>query len=275
VVPGWGRIRPSFAISTGSRNPLQNGMAAQPTSEYSARWNFTILMLAIIGGSLDAIIYRAFHTMSGAQSGNTILLGVALAEGQFSLVRIRVLSFCGYVLGAAAGQIIVMRHRRPWPSSIGWLQVIAIAFIGGLLGFWRLSGSHPRPVAAYAISAAAAFVMGIQSAIVLDLPGEPPTTTYITGMLTRFVTNVVKFLHLVETEAVDREWEAGPRNQQAPWIYGLTWLVYVAGATVGLVLFSHVSEMALLLPLGTAVIVFVLSGTLPDQPDKMDPQRSP
>jgi uncharacterized membrane protein YoaK (UPF0700 family) len=245
-------------------------MAAQSNNEYSARWNLTILMLAIIGGSLDAIIYRAFHTMSGAQSGNTILLGVALAEGQFSLVRIRVFSFCGYVLGAAAGQVIVMRHHRPWPSAIGWLQVIAITFLGGLLGFWRLSGAHPAPLAAYAISAAAAFVMGTQSAIVLDLPGEPPTTTYITGMLTRFVTNVVKFLHLIETEGTaPREHQAGANGGQAPWIYGLTWLVYVAGATVGLVLFSHVREMALLLPLGTAMVVFALSGTLPARPDRM------
>jgi hypothetical protein len=39
--------------------------------------------------------------------------------------------------------------------------------------------------------------------VVLDLPVEKPTTTYITGMLTTFVTHLIQFLHLVEAS-----WEA-------------------------------------------------------------------
>jgi uncharacterized membrane protein YoaK (UPF0700 family) len=243
-------------------------MAAPKVQQYPARWNLTILMLAIIGGSLDAVIYRAFHTMSGAQSGNTILLGVALVEGKFSLVAIRVVSFCGYVLGAAAGQIVIVRHRPswPWPAAVGSLQVIEVILIGCLIVLWRGSGLHPATTVAYTMSATAAFVMGVQSAAILDLPGDPPTTTYITGTLTTFVTRMVKFLHLIETEPAkrpeDRENEAGLMSFRTPWIYGVTWVVYLVGAVIGLALFSYAREMALLLPFGTAMMVFALSRTL-------------
>jgi uncharacterized membrane protein YoaK (UPF0700 family) len=46
--------------------------------------------------------------------------------------------------------------------------------------------------------AMSAIAMGIQSAVVLYLPAEAPTTTYITGMLTTFVTYLIQLLHLIE-----------------------------------------------------------------------------
>src|ERR1700726_377042 len=56
---------------------------------YPALWDLMILLLAVVGGSVDAIVCRAFDALPGPQTGNTVLLGIALAHGQYSLAMAR------------------------------------------------------------------------------------------------------------------------------------------------------------------------------------------
>jgi uncharacterized membrane protein YoaK (UPF0700 family) len=44
----------------------------------------------------------------------------------------------------------------------------------------------------------------------------------------------------------------------APWIYGLTWLVYLASAIAGTLLFSSIGDLALFLPIVALTAVILL-----------------
>jgi uncharacterized membrane protein YoaK (UPF0700 family) len=106
--------------------------------------------------------------------------------------------------------------------------------------------------------------MGIQSAVVLDLPNEKPTTTYITGMVTTFVTRLIQFLRFIEAspETSKQRHEMAAMSLAGPWIYGLTWLVYLAGAIAGSLLFSSVGDIALALPIVSLTAVILLGRNL-------------
>lgn len=110
--------------------------------EYPARWNLMILLRAIAGGGVDAVMIVGFNVLTGAQSGNTILLGAAIAQGRLAMALSSTVSVVAYVIGAAVGQLIIARHRDtwPWPSAVVTNQLV---LLGCLLLFWRLAGPHP------------------------------------------------------------------------------------------------------------------------------------
>jgi uncharacterized membrane protein YoaK (UPF0700 family) len=238
----------------------------QPNSRskmYPALWDLMILMLAVVGGSVDAIVCRAFDALPGPQTGNTVLLGIALAHGQFSLAMARSAALFGYIVGAAIGQVMIVKHRGswPWPSAAGTIEIVELMFLGALIVAWHLAGAHAVGTAKDIFVAMSAIAMGIQSAVVLDLPAEKPTTTYITGMLTTFVTQLIQSLHLIEASSESRsrhEISLARMSLAGPWIYGLTWLVYLSGAVAGGLLFSPAHENALLLPIVLLAAVVLL-----------------
>jgi uncharacterized membrane protein YoaK (UPF0700 family) len=221
-----------------------------------------ILVLAVAGGSVDGVLILAFNVLTGAQTGNTVLLGVALAQGRFATALGSMVAVVGYVLGAALGEFILVRHGDswPWPSAVGTVLIAELIPLGCLFIFWRLAGPHPAQQTIYMLVIYAAGAMGLQSAVMLHLEGGP-TTTYITGTLTAFATKLVRWLRMVETASVS----AHGRQQSilmtafstvgSPWMYGLNWFVYLTGTVVGGLLYLYTWETALLLPIVAIVVV--------------------
>jgi len=68
------------------------------TREYPAQWDFMILVLAVAGGSVDGVLIPAFNVLTGAQTGNTVLLGVALAQGRLATALGSMVSVVWYVI---------------------------------------------------------------------------------------------------------------------------------------------------------------------------------
>jgi uncharacterized membrane protein YoaK (UPF0700 family) len=246
-------------------------MSNSQATELPARWNLMILLLAIAGGSVDAVLILAFNVLTGAQTGNTVLLGAALAQVRLAAAFGSMVSVVGYVIGAAVGEFILTRHEFilirhhhtwRWPSAVGMVLIAELIPLGCLLILWLLAGPHPVQETIDTLVICAAGAMGIQSAAMLRLHGGP-TTTYITGTLTAFATKLIRWLKLVEAAS------ASPERQElilmtafsavaGPWIYGLTWFVYATGVVLGGLLFLHTREMALLLPIVAVVIVIIL-----------------
>jgi uncharacterized membrane protein YoaK (UPF0700 family) len=239
-------------------------MSNSQATEFPARWSLMILLLAVAGGSVDAVLILAFNVLAGAQTGNTVLLGAALAQIRLATALGSMASVVGYVFGVAVGEFILVRHRDnwPWPSAVGTVLMAELILLGGLLLFWLIAGPHPLQETIYTLVICAAGAMGIQSTAMLRLHGAP-TTTYITGTLTTFASRLIRWLKLVEAAP------ASPERQKlilmtafsavgGPWIYGVTWFVYVTGVVVGGLLFLHTREMALLMPIVVIVAVIIL-----------------
>lgn len=224
-----------------------------------------ILLLAVAGGAVDAVLILAFNVLAGAQTGNTVLLGAALAQVRLAPALGSTASVVGYVIGVAVGEFILVRHKDnwPWPSAVATDLIAELMLLGGLLTLWLLAGPHPVQETMYTLVICAGGAMGIQSTAMLRLHGGP-TTTYVTGTLTTFAAKLIRWLQLVQTAQ-----PSSPERQElilmtafsavsGPWIYGLTWFVYVTGVVSGGLFFLHIREMAILLPIVAIAVVVIL-----------------
>ncbi len=238
---------------------------AVPATPSSARRVLMILLLSLAGGSVDAVIIMGFNVLTAAQSGNTILLAVSLAQRRFATGFYATVSVFAYTVGAAVGELVVSKRRgcASWMSPVGWGLVVELLALGLLLGSWRLAGHRPSLGTTAVLVAIAAIAMGVQSAGVLRLH-VGPTTTYVTGTLTSFATKIVRGRHIIEkapaatTDAQDAN-SAVLWSSKGPLIYGVDWLVYAGGACVSALLFLRVREAALALAM-SAIVAAIIAG---------------
>lgn len=238
-------------------------MAANPAqSSPDRRIGLAILLLAIAGGSADAIVMLGFHVLTAAQTGNTILLAVALVQGQFATGFHAAVSLAGYIIGVAGAEWVMNKGRIPLfqLTPVGCSVLAELISLAILFICWQLAGRNLSVTMAAGIVILAAISMGIQSATVLHLHAGPKTT-YVTGTLTTFLTGFVR--RLIQTDAIappstttTHNNVGGPLQAEVhAWRYGFTWLVYVGGALAGGWLFLHQGPVAVALPIGSVVIV--------------------
>lgn len=216
-----------------------------------------ILLLAIAGGGVDAVIMLGFGVLTAAQTGNTILLAVALSQHHFATGLNSAISIASYIGGAASGQFLMDARHKPLSHTprVRAALVVELAAILSLLIVWKALGAHPTNRANLPLVALAAVAMGLQSATVLRLHAGP-STTYVTGTLTTFTVDVIRWPHLVETSSGEDSVSSGHRT----WIYGMTWLVYLGGAMATGLLYLSFGPSALFLPI-VAVFAVLAVGT--------------
>lgn len=239
---------------------------AAPSAPLSlVRRDLVTLLLSVAGGSVDAAIILGFNVLTAAQTGNTILLAVSLVEGRFATGFYAAVSVVAYMAGAAVGELLLLKRRDSgsWLSPVSCGLVVELATLGCLLISWRFAGRNPSTPVSAVLVAFAAVAMGIQSAVALRLH-VGPSTTYVTGTLTTFMTETIRWLRLVEsTPATARQApDSGTAILSAtksPAIYGIDWLVYAGGACVSGLLFLRLREAALGLPM-IAILGAIIAG---------------
>ena len=227
-----------------------------------------VVLLAAAGGSVDVLVLLGFGVLTAAQTGNTILLAVSLAQGRFTTGWHSAVSLAGYMTGAALGELVIVARRVSASrlTPVGWTLLAEVAALGGLFLFWRPAGPHPDARTSAVLVALAAVAMGLQSAAVLRLHAGP-ATTYVTGTLTTFATQAIRGLHLVEAARPmapePHEPSRGTKVSSAdrPWLYGITWLVYAGAALASGWLYPSFGAAALILP-GAAILAVVVAGHL-------------
>ncbi|MGB5831572.1 MAG: YoaK family protein [Thiohalocapsa sp.] len=147
-------------------------------------------LLVVAGGSVDAVVLLGFNVLTAAQTGNTMLLAVALARGDAVGGISAALSVLAFVLGVTLGAVLLRRVATNPASLLPTLLTEAV-LLGGLLGFWI----SVQPLSRHeelGVIALAALAMGLQSALALHLRG--PSTTYMTGTLATFSTGLVEWM---------------------------------------------------------------------------------
>jgi uncharacterized membrane protein YoaK (UPF0700 family) len=102
-----------------------------------------LLLLAFAAGCNDAISYLGLGAVfTSNMTGNTVLLGIALAQAQWLGVLRSAVALAGYIIGVAIGTAIVSykdRHRT-WPAvvstalTVELLILLALALWGAMLG---------------------------------------------------------------------------------------------------------------------------------------------
>jgi uncharacterized membrane protein YoaK (UPF0700 family) len=80
-----------------------------------------LLLLSLAAASLDAISYLGLgRVFTAMMTGNTVLLGLALAQGEVLAAVRSILALIGFAIGVFVGAIIVERESEPaeWPAAV-------------------------------------------------------------------------------------------------------------------------------------------------------------
>ena len=80
-----------------------------------------LLLLTLVAASVDAISYLGLgHVFTAMMTGNTVLLGLALAQGEVLAALRSILALIGFSVGVFVGAMIVERESYPaeWPAVV-------------------------------------------------------------------------------------------------------------------------------------------------------------
>jgi len=182
--------------------------------------------LAFVAGCVDAICFaRVFDVFPANQSGNAVLLGIAIGNGRAGDVWRPAVAIVGFGLGVAVaivlGSRVQGRHR---PELLLGLEILLIVPTAVVL----LDHAHPAAelsgVASGLLLVATTCAMGLQTEVIGRVAGIAVATTYQTGAITRIAESVAQ--------------RVAPGRTASTVARGLTVLVfvlvgYVGGAAVG------------------------------------------
>lgn len=195
------------------------------------------LLLTIVAGIADAVGYIVMGGVFAANmTGNTVLAGIAAAEGSYSLAAERLAPLITFFLGAMMARLLLRLLHRPIAPLL--LEAIMLAGVGFL--------PVGRETAVLIVAAA----MGLQASAVTHFGGTAVSTVVVTSTLAR-----------VADATLDKLWPVAARalpSVTTPQLLALTWIGYFAGAVAGAVLL-HIIAWPLLVPAAILLIVIGLS----------------
>ena len=227
-----------------------------------------LLLLTCAAGSVDAISYLGLgHVFTAMMTGNTVLLGLAVAQQQATAALRSLLALGGFAAGVVIGATIVERDRKKldWPPVVtGALAVEGVILCMFTIG-WHLTETARNPSAVHALIVLSGIAMGIQSVAIrhLNVPGI--ATTYITGTLTSLVVGLVSWLHAAAASLWTRGSAANTTENALPaarWerrigLLAAVFWMYGFGALLGGILLARSSRWVTLSPLVAVSLVVV------------------
>jgi uncharacterized membrane protein YoaK (UPF0700 family) len=218
-----------------------------------------LLALTWAAGNMDAISYLGLgHVFTAMMTGNTVLLGLALAQGEVWAVLRSILALVAFAAGAVVGALIVERDggREEWSPAV----TRALALEGAALLLFTVVWALIRPAggegAVRVLIVLSGLAMGTQSAAVRRLGVPGIATTYITGTLTSLMVDLVGWLRASAGTM------AGDGAPAVNWdrrvgLLAAVFFVYGLGALVGAVLHAGVSSLTTLSPLVAVAAVVI------------------
>jgi uncharacterized membrane protein YoaK (UPF0700 family) len=183
----------------------QPSLATRETSSDNTVWQ--ACLLAIVAGYADAVGFLAFNAFAGAMTGNTVLLGIALATDKLAQAAQSAVIIVAFLAGVAASAVL----RR----SVSLAAILAIEMAAIVV-----AALVSPPVAA----AVLAFAMGLQNAAMTHFAGTSLNTVFLTGNLQK----------LVETPLRRNERPVQSTSEGvAVALLSRLWLAYLVGVVLG------------------------------------------
>jgi len=150
--------------------------------------------LAFVSGATDAIGLLALGgTFTSVMTGNLVLFGTGLAQGDSELYGHAAAAIAAFVVGAAVGTRVAGTSTPAdpvWPTAVN--RALAVEFVVFALYavlFWA-SGSAPEGLLMAGLLAMNSFALGMQSSAIQRFGVSGLSTTYMTGTLTTLVIRV-------------------------------------------------------------------------------------
>ena len=211
---------------------------------WERQWVYRLLMLVagFYGGYAMLVRGGAF---SNAQTGNIVLLAIALGSGNIWKALYYVIPFAAYLLGTVISELLLNRDRRlgkmRWGTSLILIQLLMVA----LMGF--IPAAAPHQICQIIINV----ICAMQFNTFRQAEGIPITTT--------FCTNNVRLLGVYLVNL----FEGGKDKQDArakAMFYAVMVLFFALGAAVAAVacrFFGTYAIWLLLIPLSVLFVSFL------------------
>jgi uncharacterized membrane protein YoaK (UPF0700 family) len=144
-----------------------------------------LLALTFTTGLVDAVSYLALgRVFTANMTGNIVLLGFGIAGSGGLPVVAPLISLAAFLLGSAAGGVIVRSTTERHPVLVVRALAIEVALLGVATILAAAATVRAGDGAAYAIIFVLAFAMGVRNAAVRRIGVPDLTTTVLTMTLT-------------------------------------------------------------------------------------------
>lgn len=199
-------------------------------------------LLAIVGGYLDVYTYFARGgVFANAQTGNIVLLGVNLAEGNWQRVFAYLLPILACALGFLLTEIVRRRFREN--NTIHWRQITIVIEIFALIAVAFLPTGKLNVIANTLVS----FVCSVQVQSFRTIDGNTLATTMCTGNLRSGIELLYLYFQVKEPKLLKKGLQ-----------YFQIILFFIIGAIVGMILTKLFGVYAVLFSCILLLVVFVL-----------------
>ena len=219
-------------------------MLQQSEKQFQKSASFLVgALLAAAGGLLDAYTYLSRGgVFANAETGNMVLFGICLIQGQWRRAAGYLLPILAFALGVLAAEFI-REHHRSGPRY-HWRHTVLLAEIAVLCAVAFLPRGEWDPAA----NTLVAFVCALQVETFRKVRGNPVATTMCTGHLRS------------GTEAIYHALTGGKRTSVEKGLcYYAVIACFIAGAALGVLLTKLAPQRAVL---GAAVLQLAAFGLM-------------
>jgi uncharacterized membrane protein YoaK (UPF0700 family) len=201
-------------------------------------------LMAIAAGGSDALAYLTLgHVFTSAMTGNTVLLCIAIGQGELAEALQSFTAFLAFVVGAALAAALSRRPHEHMPARLSPLFLLEIAFLAAFVAVWFATGRASES-ARYGLIVLSAIAMGTQGVIARHINVPQVNTIVFTTTIISVVTSCTHALLRASAIPFDTKRQIG------------ILLVYAAGAVLMAVLIGHANGIYVWLPLAAVIGAF-------------------
>ena len=199
--------------------------------------------LCTIAGFVDAIAYLKSDVFVANMTGNTVLIGIALARQDWAISAFRIAAVASFFLGAVAGRMLLSAiARRPWVPLLAEAALVAAAVA--------------VPTHHWLWTSLLATAMGVQATALTRFGGISINTVVVTGAIARVAE------HVAEVILGTASGKKGRADALQGGLQAGAWAAYGAGAVAAT--WAAGFAAALWLPASCIVVLAIVLAT-PDR----------
>lgn len=221
------------------------------------KWIYHILM--VIAGFFGAYTFLLRgNVFCNAQTGNIVLLGMALGAGKWGEALYYLIPISAYVMGALVSELLPnpIKHRLPirWDTLLIAIEMSVVLWLG------FIPESAPVQIAQVAIN----FIASMQYNTFRQAEGVPMATTFATNHIRQIGVGLAKEIRHLHTQNKTHRRKLLQHSEML--------LFFLAGSVVGTLLcklFSGKAIWATLLPFGV-ILCTLLHADLVTEKDMME-----
>ncbi|TLQ42327.1 YoaK family protein [Streptomyces marianii] len=227
--------------------------ASSPAKPESPRPRALFLTLTLLTGALNAIGFLALGgVFVSVMTANLALVGIAVGGSDPDLARNSVVALAGYIAGVLLGARYGERCERRNRPGVRTLLGSELLLLCGVLAGWLVSDGSPAAHLRTVLLGTAALAMGCQSATIRAAAPPEVSTTYMTGLLTTVLADLLA-------------------RRRPDWDRAALLAAIPAGAALGALVVGTARTAAPLLPVVLVAAALTLSGGGPGAPGRADP----